>query len=305
MSDINPVKSVSIPNLHQLYKGLFSGGKGLRAQIVEGVCQSLNFKSSLTLTLQQSIEGIHHASLLHDDVLDDSIIRRNHLTAWMKFSKNKAILAGDYLLAQVSYNIANCENHDVAKLTAETIKHMVHGEWIQDDQKGKESLSRLDQVHVLKTSTLFQWCLKVPFLFCYPADSKVLGLLDNVGKIFGQLFQRADDMMDFGFRNKENKNPFKDLKEGYLNFFGTYLTEKGGLSEKSLRKCQSLKDLEKLAGKDFIDQQIKNFDTMNEKLIEECFADIDRIEPLLDKTHHKAINVLKSWPRKLYFRDSV
>ena len=303
MSVINPIKSVAIPNLYQLYKDLFSGGKGLRAQIVDGVCKALNFKPDLTLVLQQSIEGIHHASLLHDDVLDDSIIRRNHLTAWMKFSKNKAILAGDYLLAQVSHDIANCKNHDVSKLTAETIRHMVHGEWIQDDQKGKENLSHLDQIHILKTSSLFQWCIKVPFLFHYSADSKILDLSNNIGKIFGQLFQRADDMMDFGFRNKENKNPFKDLKEGYLNFFGAYLKEKGGLQGKLLRKCQSLKDLENLEGKEFIEQQIKNFDTMNEKLINECYTHIDNMKPLLDKSHHKVIDVLKYWPQHLYFRD--
>ena len=303
MNNSNLINSAPTPKLCQLYKDLFLGGKGLRAQLVEEVALTLNLKPQLITMLKESIEGIHHSSLLHDDVLDASFIRRNRLTAWAKFSKNKAILAGDYLLAQVSFNISECGNINVMKLTAETVKNMVHGEWLQEDQKGKETLAYLDQVHILKTSSLFQWCLKAPFLFFYSKDTKVLSLLNNIGQIFGQLFQRSDDFMDFGLRNKENKNTFKDLKEGYLNFFGLYLKESGGVHEKDLRSCQKLQDLTRLIGKDHLNQKIDKFDCMNNKLIELCLKHLEELSGLIDVSQREVIDVLNRWPQKLYFRN--
>ncbi len=303
MNNLNPIKSAPVSNLYQLYKDLFSGGKGLRAQLVGEVATALKLEPQIITMLKESIEGIHHSSLLHDDVLDASLLRRNHLTAWAKFSKNKAILAGDYLLAQVSCNISECGNIDVIKLSAQTVKNMVHGEWLQDDQKGKETLSHVDQVHILKTSSLFQWCLKTPFLFFYSKDLKIFSLLDNIGQIFGQLFQRADDFMDFGFRNTENKNTFEDLKEGYLNFFGIYLKERARISEKDLRGCQNLEEVKNLLGEENLNQQAEQFDRMNNKLIEVCLNSLEELSTLIDDSHKKVIDILKPWPRNLYFRD--
>ena len=303
MKNSNLINSAPVPKLYQLYKDLFSGGKGLRAQLVEEVATSLNLEKPLIDMLKESIEGIHHSSLLHDDVLDVSLLRRNRLTAWAKFSKNKAILAGDFLLAQVSYNISECGNMDIMKLTAQTVKNMVHGEWLQEDQKGKETLADLDKVHILKTSSLFQWCLKTPFLFFYSKDTSVLKLIDNIGKIFGQLFQRADDCIDFGVRNKENKNAFKDLKEGYLNFFGLWMKEQLGLSEKNIRSCQNLKDLKTLIGEKNLNQQLEKFDRMNDDLIGLCTKNVEELSNLINPSQRKVIDVLKLWPQKLYFRD--
>ena len=287
--------------LNEVYKDLFNGGKGLRACLTRDIAQHLGLSKSESSLLEESVEGIHHSSILHDDVLDSSLLRRNQLTAWVKFSKNKAILAGDYLLAQVSFKISEYGNLELLKLTSITIKKMVQGEWLQSENMGKETLKTLDKIHTLKTSSLFQWCLKAPFFCCHKNNKNLHNILDHIGCIFGQLFQRSDDLMDFGFRNKENKDVFKDLKEGYLNFFGVFLKENISLKdEKDLRLCRNMEDLKKLLSDKELNKQTSNFDQQNKQLILECETYIDKLVELL--SHKPLGDTLKSWCNKLYFR---
>ena len=287
--------------LNEVYKDLFNGGKGLRACLTRDIAGHLGLNESESSLLEESVEGIHHSSILHDDVLDSSRLRRNRLTAWVKFSKNKAILAGDYLLAQVSFKISEYGNLELLKLTSITIKKMVQGEWLQSENLGKEKLKTLDKIHSLKTSSLFQWCLKAPFFCCHKNDQNLHDILDHIGCIFGQLFQRSDDLMDFGFRNKENKDIFKDLKEGYLNFFGVFLKENLPLKDvKALRLCRNTDDLNKLFGEKELQKQMEAFDQWNKQLILECETSINKLSALL--SHNNLGETLKSWCNKLYFR---
>ncbi|MDE0151546.1 MAG: polyprenyl synthetase family protein [Bdellovibrionales bacterium] len=292
---------LQVHTLNEVYKDLFNGGKGLRARLTRDISKHLDLSENEINLLEESVEGIHHSSILHDDVLDSSPLRRNRLTAWVKFSKNKAILAGDYLLAQVSFKISEYGNLDLLKLTSITIKKMVQGEWSQSENLGKETLKSLDQIHILKTSPLFQWCLKAPFFCCRKNNTDLYTILDRIGCIFGQLFQRSDDMMDFGFRNKENKDVFKDLKEGYLNFFGVFLKESSQITDmKTLRSCRNPEDLKKLIGEEELKKQVEKFDELNTKLILECEMYIDQLSTLL--SHQDLGDTLKSWCHKLYFR---
>ncbi len=290
-----------VNTLNEIYKELFNGGKGLRASLTRDVAKHLGLSRDESSLLEESVEGIHHSSILHDDVLDSSRLRRNRLTAWVKFSKSKAILAGDYLLAQISFNISEYGNVELLKLTSMTIKKMVQGEWLQSENLGKETLKKLNQVHILKTSSLFQWCLKAPFLCCRENNTSIYKILDRIGCIFGRLFQRSDDMMDFGVRNKENKDVFKDLKEGYLNFFGVFLKENTPVKNvTALRNCQNTEDLKKLFGEQELIKQVNKFDEHNKKLILECESDIDKLSSF--SSYAGLDSTLKSWCSSLYFR---
>jgi len=287
--------------LNEVYKDLFNGGKGLRARLTRDISKHLNLSENESSLLEKCVEGIHHSSILHDDVLDSSPLRRNRLATWVKFSKNKAILAGDYLLAQVSFQLSKYGNLDLLKLTSITIKKMVQGEWSQSENSGKKTLKNLDQIHILKTSALFQWCLRAPFFCCNKNNMDLHRILDRIGCIFGQLFQRSDDMMDFGFRNKENKDAFKDLKEGYLNFFGVFLKENIQIKDiQALHSCRDSEDLKKLFGEVELQKQMEKFDELNTKLIFECETYIDKLSALL--SYKDLGDTLKSWCHKLYFR---
>ena len=128
-------------------------------------------------------------------------------------------------------------------------------------------------------------------------------LLTEIGITFGQLFQRADDAIDFGIRNKESKKEFKDLEEGYLNFFGVYLQENAGIkNKKALRSCRNLSQLNRLIGEKNLQQHIQAFDKMNEHLMSQCHQKIEKLSVFIKSDQQKLISVLQSWIPRLYLR---
>ena len=86
-----------LPKLNALYDDLFSGGKGFRSKLIQMVSRHLKLEASTVHLLGQTIEFIHNASLLHDDLVDRSELRRSKPTAWLKYTPEYAVLAGDYL----------------------------------------------------------------------------------------------------------------------------------------------------------------------------------------------------------------
>ena len=121
-----------LPKLNALYDDLFSGGKGFRSKLVNTVSGHLGVSKQGVQLLAQTIEFVHNASLLHDDLIDRSHLRRNKTTAWLKYTPEYAVLAGDYLLARVMVNLSSHGNIELVKYTSEIISNLLEGEWIQD-----------------------------------------------------------------------------------------------------------------------------------------------------------------------------
>lgn len=260
-----------LPKLNALYDDLFSYGKGFRSKLVALGVKHLKLDDSTHLLLAQTIEFIHNASLLHDDLIDRSHLRRNKPAAWLKYSPEYAVLAGDYLLARVMVNLSGFGNLKLIQYTAEIISNLLEGEWIQDSLVNDWSvnLQKLDQVHNLKTASLFKWCLRSPFIAADIYDEDLHELLDNSGSILGLLFQRSDDLLDFDIRNYEGKAILGDLKSGYLNSFGAFLLEE--LKQKQIepfKNSQTLDDVYKAIGKEYFYERLKDFDERNQALIE-------------------------------------
>ena len=99
-----------LPKLNNLYDDLFADGKGFRAALVQRVAEPLGVSDSAVHLMGQTIEFIHNASLLHDDLIDRSHLRRNKPAAWTKYTPEYAVLAGDYLLARVMVNLSGYGN---------------------------------------------------------------------------------------------------------------------------------------------------------------------------------------------------
>lgn len=125
-----------LPKLNKLYDDLFDGGKGFRSLLTRNVAGPLGLEEKTQLLLCQTIEFIHNASLLHDDLVDRSNLRRGKTTAWLKYTPEYAVLAGDYLLARVMTNLSSFGNIRLIQLTSQTISELLEGEWIQDSLVG-------------------------------------------------------------------------------------------------------------------------------------------------------------------------
>lgn len=294
-----------LPKLNALYDDLFSAGKGFRAKLIQLISAHLRLQERQVLLLCQTIEFIHNASLLHDDLIDRSPLRRNKTAAWLKYSPEYAVLAGDYLLARVMVNLSRYGNLRLIQYTSEIISDLLEGEWIQDSLVGdiEVGLDDLDQVHNLKTASLFKWCLRAPFICAEDYREDLHQLLEEMGGILGLLFQRSDDLLDFDIRNFEGKAILGDLKGGYLNSFGAFLAK--DMSEGKRQQLRSATDMgmvKTLVGAAKFDAALEEFDRMNSQIIDLYLHHTDTLADLLTEGQQALIGDLRALPRPLYWR---
>ncbi len=293
-----------LPKLSRLYDDLLTSGKGFRAELVKRVCNALELVPSEVALLRQTIEFVHNSSLLHDDLVDRTPLRRNKPAAWVKYTPEYAVLAGDYLLARVMVNLSQHGSIKLVQLTANMISDLLEGEWIQDSLVGDFNiqLDQLDQVHRLKTSSLFKWCLQAPFICRKTTDEELMHILAEAGNILGLIFQRADDLLDFDIRNSENKTVLTDLKSGYLNSFATFLLRDQSPDVRQLViHSQSLGEIQKHLTEKFFFDQVSLFDKMNQEKIELYEHYIQQVS--LKIASPQFVRDLKPIANKLYFRN--
>jgi all-trans-nonaprenyl-diphosphate synthase len=199
-----------------------AGGKRIRPAIVLLISRATMLEQDITprhRRLAEITEMIHTASLVHDDVVDESDVRRGVPTVHSFFNSNRiAILAGDFLFAQSSWYLANLDNLEVVKLLSEVIMDLATGE-IQ------QGLNRFDAGISIETY-LQKSYYKTASLIAN--SSKAAGLLSEIsretvehlysyGRHFGIAFQIVDDILDFTSTTDTLGKPVgSDLKSGNL-----------------------------------------------------------------------------------------
>jgi octaprenyl-diphosphate synthase len=299
-----------LPKLNQLYDELFSGGKGFRSKLIQLIGNAIETPAKTQHLLCQTIEFVHNASLLHDDLIDRSVLRRGKPAAWTRFSPEYAVLAGDYLLARVMVNLSGFGNLKLVQFTSEIISELLEGEWLQDSlvKDFSVDLSQLDRVHHLKTGSLFKWCLRAPFMSMQRDEIGLHTSLSEMGLILGQLFQRADDLLDFDIRNEEKKEPLGDLKSGYLNSFSAYVAQNWSKSEREkLKSITDIKDFKaQCGGVQNFNDFVSEFDKKNEFLIQLYLHHLNNLEKYLHLREVETLTQsLKSLPNFLYYRKKA
>lgn len=296
-----------LPRLNSLYDDLFSGGKGFRAKLVQKVGNQIQLSEPSLNLLSQTVEFIHNASLLHDDLVDRSILRRGKPAAWTQYSPEYAVLAGDYLLARVMVNLSGHGNIKLVQYTAEVISELLEGEWLQDSviRDFDVNIEKLDRIHNLKTASLFKWCLRAPFYIAENNDPKIHEILEKLGFIMGSLFQRSDDLLDYNIRNYENKAILGDLRSGYLNSFAAFIVQKIGSEQKNhLVKSQTLEEFKAhVGGASVFDLAIKEFDLMNQNQIDLFEHLLTVLGSQLDSKSKNLVTELKPLAQLLYWRE--
>ncbi len=190
------------PILYAAAEHLFgAGGKRVRPAIVLLVSRATMLGQDITprhRRLAEITEMIHTASLVHDDVVDESEVRRNVPTVNSLFNNRVAVLAGDFLFGQSAWYLANLDNLEVVKLLSEVIKDMAEGE-IQQGLNRFDTTTTID-AYLEKTYN------KTASLIANSA--KGAGLLSDVsaqtatdlyyyGRFIGLAFQIVDDILDF------------------------------------------------------------------------------------------------------------
>lgn len=207
-----------------------AGGKRLRPAIVLLLTRAVTSEASIPpkhLRLAEITEMIHTASLVHDDVVDESSLRRGVPTVHSSFDNRVAVLAGDFLFAQSSWHLANLDNLRVVKLLSRVIMDLAEGEIQQGLSQFNSGLSIQDylQKSYYKTASLMaNSCKSVGVLSGLSED--LIEQFFNYGRHLGLAFQIVDDVLDFtGTEEVLGKPAGSDLRSGNLTAPALYAME--------------------------------------------------------------------------------
>ena len=196
---------------------LNSGGKRIRALLTMGAAKLGGYSGGKRdINLAACVELIHSATLLHDDVIDKSKVRRGNKTTNTIWGNQSSILVGDYLLSRCFEMMVEDGSLEILKLLSSTSSKIAQGEVMQLQHKGEADLLEENYIKIigLKTAALFAAATRVGSCISN-LDQKKKDALESYGKNLGLAFQIADDALDYFSKEKIfGKEIGKDFFEG-------------------------------------------------------------------------------------------
>jgi len=261
-SEINLIHKIT--NYH-----LNSGGKRIRPLLTLGSAKLCGYaEGNRDTNLAACIELIHNATLLHDDVIDNSDLRRGIKTSNAIWGNQSSILVGDYLLSRCFEMMVEDGSQEVLKLLSSTSSKIAQGEVSQLEYKSEIDVLEETYFKIInsKTAALFAAATRVGACITNK-NRKEKDALESYGRNLGLAFQIADDALDYYSTNKIfGKEIGKDFYEGKVTLPAIFLHQKANLSERIfLEKIFKKKNRSE---KEFIQMQnlIKKYDS-----ISDCF----------------------------------
>ena len=194
-----------------------SGGKRLRALLTLGSAKLSGYElGERDVNLSACVELIHAATLLHDDVIDESSLRRGLKTTNSIWGNQSSILVGDYFLSRCFEIMVDDGDLEVLKLLSSTSAKIAQGEVLQLQHKGEADLLEDTYIDIinLKTAALFSAATKTG-AYIASSNDKEKNALESYGNNLGLAFQIADDALDYYAKEKIfGKEIGKDFFEG-------------------------------------------------------------------------------------------
>ncbi len=206
-----------------------SGGKRLRPMVLIAFARMLEVEPSVYYPMAAMIEYIHTATLLHDDVVDESVLRRNQATANAVFGNAPSVLVGDFLYSRAFQVLVGLGRLDMMDVMANATNVIAQGEVQQLMNIGNINLSQEEYFATIhaKTSALFSAASELAILASpLGAQSQLRQAAKHYGHHLGCAFQVMDDYLDYmGESNTMGKNIGDDLQEGKMTLPLIYLHE--------------------------------------------------------------------------------
>jgi len=224
---------------------LNTGGKRLRALLTLESAKLCKYnKGGRDINLAACVELIHAATLMHDDVIDNSDIRRGKKTLNTLWGNQSSILVGDYLLSRCFEMMVEDGNLEVLRLLSSASSEIAQGEVLQLQHKGEVDILEETYLKIIssKTASLFAAATKVGAILA-EKDLKYKDALEFYGKNLGLTFQIADDALDYNSELKFfGKKIGNDFFEGKVTLPIILLYQKISNSEKKEIKKIFFKD---------------------------------------------------------------
>ncbi len=205
---------------------LAAGGKRVRPTISLLVGNMLNAPLEKLVTLGAAVELLHTATLVHDDLIDGSLLRRGMATLNARWSPPATVLTGDFLFARAAITAAETDHLALMKLFSETLATIVNGELTQMfTSRGLINRENYYKRIYAKTASLFEMTARAAAMVS-PVNDAVIESMRDFGFQIGMAFQIVDDILDFnGDQNAVGKPLGSDLLNGLVTLPAIYYAE--------------------------------------------------------------------------------
>lgn len=269
-----------------------AGGKRLRPALLLLICGALGFKGAQRFNLAAVVEFIHTATLLHDDVVDDSSLRRGNATANETFGNPASVLVGDFLYSRAFQMMVDAQSMRIMEVLADATNIIAEGEVMQLMNMHNAALDEAGYLQVIrsKTAKLFEASARVGAILA-DASPELEAACANYGQALGTAFQVIDDVLDYtGDAAVMGKNLGDDLREGKTTLPLIAAMQRGSASEREL--IQSAIETGKL---ELIDQVVAivqatgALDVARQAAADEARRAIAAAEQLPDNAHKQCL----------------
>ncbi len=213
-----------------------AGGKRIRPMLVLLFSNALGFHGPERFELAATVEFIHTATLLHDDVVDESSLRRGRKTANALFGNAASVLVGDFVYSRAFQMMVSVNRMRVLEVLADATNVIAEGEVLQLMNMHDPDLAVQDYLRVIrfKTAKLFEASARLGAVLA-EADAATEEACASYGRALGTAFQLIDDLLDYeGATELLGKNVGDDLREGKPTLPLLIAMERGSSSEREL-----------------------------------------------------------------------
>lgn len=193
-----------------------SGGKRLRPVILLLVAGMLKYQGDYHIKLATIVEFIHTATLLHDDVVDASLLRRGHETANHRWGNEASVLVGDFVYSRAFQMMVSIDSMKVMSILSHTTNSIAKGEVLQLTNQHNPNTTEESYLKVIynKTAKLFEAAAELGVIVTNGSDEQAQAIA-AYGRHLGMAYQLADDVLDYqSSANELGKNIGNDLSQG-------------------------------------------------------------------------------------------
>ncbi|GAB3456289.1 polyprenyl synthetase family protein [Massilia terrae] len=217
-----------------------AGGKRIRPVLVLLLANAYGYQGTAHHELAAVVEFIHTATLLHDDVVDESSMRRGRQTANAMFGNAASVLVGDFLYSRSFQMMVSLDNMRVMQILSDATNVIAEGEVLQLLNMHDPDVTQESYLKVIrsKTAKLFEAAAELGALVAGATDAQIAAA-GEYGRSLGTAFQLIDDVLDYaGDAAEIGKNVGDDLREGKPTLPLIYLMERGTPQQRELiRSC--------------------------------------------------------------------
>ncbi|WP_066702215.1 polyprenyl synthetase family protein [Curvibacter delicatus] len=213
-----------------------AGGKRLRPALLLMTCGALGYQSAQRFNLAAVVEFIHTATLLHDDVVDESVLRRGNPTANETFGNPASVLVGDFLYSRAFQMMVEAQNMRIMQVLADATNVIAEGEVMQLMNMHNAGLDEAGYLQVIrsKTAKLFEASARVGAILA-GAEPALEEACAEYGQALGTAFQVIDDVLDYaGDAAVMGKSLGDDLREGKATLPLIAAMQRGNGSQREL-----------------------------------------------------------------------